>query len=319
MEYIKLKTDNLEQASSLVWRVFTEFVAPGYSLEGIETFRKFIQPVEMNKSLESGRFFFLGFFDDERLVGVIAMRDFNHVSLLFVDKAYHCRGIAKELFKIAINKCIYRNSDLTEITVNSSPYAVNIYKKLGFYITSEETTKDGITYIPMKLEISLRKAGKTEYNTALLLLKEAAEWLKLKGVDYWQVWHYPPDNYLLWIKEGFENAQFYFLIVNSQIAGMLRLMDEDEMFWGKRADKAGYIHSFTVMRKFAGMGLGHWMLEQTSKHLIEEGKNFLRLDCGSNIEGLCLYYEKEGFRKVGETEFLGERLSLYERENERLC
>jgi GNAT superfamily N-acetyltransferase len=152
MEFRNLSTiDDIDLASSLVWTVFSEFVAPGYSQEGIETFRKFIQPEELEKSLESKSFFMLGCFEGEKLVGVMAMRDFYHVSLFFVDKVYHRKGIAKELFSRAMKQCIQGNSDFTEITVNSSPYAVEIYKKLGFVDTGEKTTKNGITFIPMKM------------------------------------------------------------------------------------------------------------------------------------------------------------------------
>ena len=86
-------------------------------------------------------------------MGVMAMRDFCHVSLFFVDKAYHRRGIAKELFSRAVEQSIQENSDFIEITVNSSPYAVEIYKKLGFVDTGGKTTKNGITFIPMKMNI----------------------------------------------------------------------------------------------------------------------------------------------------------------------
>jgi predicted GNAT family N-acyltransferase len=36
------------------------------------------------------------------------------------------------------------------MTVNSSPYAVEIYMHLGFTPVSEPQEKDGIKYIPMK-------------------------------------------------------------------------------------------------------------------------------------------------------------------------
>ena len=39
------------------------------------------------------------------------------------------------------------------ITVNSSPYAVDVYKKLGFVIEEDEQTVDGIRFTKMKLEI----------------------------------------------------------------------------------------------------------------------------------------------------------------------
>jgi predicted GNAT family N-acyltransferase len=70
--------------------------------------------------------------------------------LLFVDKSYHKRGIAKELLRIAITDIHETYSEAEEITINSSPYAVRIYERLGFIATDSMQEKDGIIYLPMK-------------------------------------------------------------------------------------------------------------------------------------------------------------------------
>lgn len=140
-------------ASTFIWKVFSEFVAHEYPQEGINTFKEFIQPEELQKMMENEKIFMLGCFDMKKLVGVLAIMDFCHVSLLFVDKEYQCRGIAKTLFAKALELCLQKNQELREITVNSSIYAVPIYKRLGFNITGEPATNNGITFIPMKMNI----------------------------------------------------------------------------------------------------------------------------------------------------------------------
>lgn len=55
--YTEMKTGQEQFVPDMVWEVFEEFVAPGYSPEGIETFRCFIQIDELKKAIESGRFF----------------------------------------------------------------------------------------------------------------------------------------------------------------------------------------------------------------------------------------------------------------------
>ena len=153
MKIKSIKPLEVNLASTFVWKVFSEFVAPEYPQEGIDTFKEFIQPEELQKMIENEKIFMLGCFDMEKLVGAVALMDFCHVSLLFVDKKYQCKGIAKALFAKAMDLCIQKNPELCEITVNSSTYAVPIYKKLGFYTTGEPTTNDGITFIPMKINI----------------------------------------------------------------------------------------------------------------------------------------------------------------------
>ncbi|MDP4183028.1 MAG: GNAT family N-acetyltransferase [Bacillota bacterium] len=153
MEIRYISSDDIEKISELVWVVFSEFVAPGYSEEGVGTFKSFVQPEELKKSIDNGRFFILACFEEEKPMGTIAMRDNCHVSLLFVDKEYHGRGIARKLYEEAVRKCKEENPGLDEVTVNSSPYAVEIYKRLGFEITGEQATQNGITFAPMRMRI----------------------------------------------------------------------------------------------------------------------------------------------------------------------
>ncbi len=42
MEIIKLEKNHIRDTLELVWAVFQEFKAPGYSSQGIKEFRKFI-------------------------------------------------------------------------------------------------------------------------------------------------------------------------------------------------------------------------------------------------------------------------------------
>ena len=50
-----------------------------------------------------------------------------------------------------------RNSEADRITVNSSPYAVPVYHKLGFSDTDTEQLADGMRYTLMKFEKIIRK------------------------------------------------------------------------------------------------------------------------------------------------------------------
>lgn len=134
--------DEIENALSLVWRVFCEFEAPDYSDEGIEEFKKSIHD---EKYLSQLRIF--GAFIGENPVGVIATRNGgNHIALFFVDGRYQRNGIGKMLFQEVVRQC---KSD--RITVNSSPFAVPIYHKLGFCDIDCEQVVSGIRFTPMEL------------------------------------------------------------------------------------------------------------------------------------------------------------------------
>lgn len=130
----------LPQALALVERVFMAFEAPEYAPEGIKTFLTFLRSPEAISELT-----FFGAFEADSLVGVLAMRGGSHISLFFVDAQNQGRGIGRALFLAAKSAC---QTDI--MTVNSSPYAVEIYRSLGFTPISEEQLRDGIRFTPMK-------------------------------------------------------------------------------------------------------------------------------------------------------------------------
>lgn len=140
MEIRILEQCEKSQAILLVWNVFLEFEAPDYSNEGVNTFRGIMNNNDFICSLK-----LYGAFENENLIGVIATKnEGNHIALFFVHKDYQKQGIGRELFK-----CVVEDSVADKITVNSSPYAVGVYHKLGFIDTDTEQSTDGVRYTPM--------------------------------------------------------------------------------------------------------------------------------------------------------------------------
>lgn len=134
-------TDNREEALNLVWKTFRQYEALDYSKEGLKTFYQSV--IENEAYLNSIQLY--GAYDGETLLGVIATRNGgNHIALFFVDGAHHRQGIGRALFQTAL-----KNSTSNEITVNSSPYAIEVYHRLGFADTASEQTTDGMRYTPM--------------------------------------------------------------------------------------------------------------------------------------------------------------------------
>ena len=140
MEIKKLAKGDIAKALDLVLNVFMEYEAPDYSEQGIETFQNCMKD---SGGLKSLRFF--GAYMNNSLVGVIAARNNgNHIALFFVKGKYHRQGIGRRLFDRVVE-----NSTNNAITVNSSPYAVKIYRHLGFCEKQDEQLTEGMRYTPM--------------------------------------------------------------------------------------------------------------------------------------------------------------------------
>lgn len=140
LEIRAVLADELPEALALVKRVFLQYEAPDYSKQGIDTFLSFLLDQEKIAELK-----LLGAFEKGQVIGVLAMRGASHIALFFVESAMQGKGVGRALFSAARESC---PCDL--MTVNSSPYAVEIYKRLGFAPLSEEQEKDGIRFTPMK-------------------------------------------------------------------------------------------------------------------------------------------------------------------------
>lgn len=151
MQLCKISLSNLREALSLVWEVFEKYEAPEYGEMGIKTFRHFIEYGNMVEKINQGEMTFWGCYLNNYLVGVIALRSGQHISLLFVREQFHHLGVARRLVRLAVDYVKSGEPKIRAVTVNSSPYAVGFYKKVGFQPLAAEQISDGIRFTPMKL------------------------------------------------------------------------------------------------------------------------------------------------------------------------
>lgn len=152
MQICKINKDGLRPALDLVWEVFERYDKPDYEEMGVKTFRHFIEYHNMVEKVNQGEMRFWGCYVSNLLVGVIALRTGQHISLLFVRDKFHNLGIAKKLVRVAVNAVANDEPEIRAVTVNSSPYAVGFYKKVGFVQQGEEKKADGIRFTTMRLE-----------------------------------------------------------------------------------------------------------------------------------------------------------------------
>lgn len=163
-------------------------------------------------------------------------------------------------------------------------------------------------------ELIFKKAVLRELDTVLLLLKQAAVGLQEKNIDQWSIWLNPDATKVNWIKEGLEAGEFYFVETgNNKIAGMFRLMEQDELYWGKQEVPARYVHSLIVTPAFKGSNTGKSIMAVIEQQVIAEGIYLLRLDCIASNPKLCAYYESMGFVKKGIKQMPHSLNNLYEK------
>ena len=153
IDYRPMRPDEAPAVSAMIVEAFDEFIAPDYGREGIAEFHRFAASDAIVARMTKNHFVRVAVAGGSP-VGMIEIRDNNHVALLFVDKAYQHHGVATSLLDMALADARDANPDLARVTVNSSRFGVPAYEKLGFRQTGAERTVNGIVFIPMAKQLN---------------------------------------------------------------------------------------------------------------------------------------------------------------------
>lgn len=139
MEYRILKENEIDKVIDLVDQGAKKYVFNDFTQEGIDKFNQVnCQQFYVDKSN-----FVYVCLDNNKIVGMVALSDGKHLSLLFVDSDYQRLGIGKKLLSLIDNLC------LGDLEVNSGLAAKTFYEQNGFKLVSDVMKKDGILYYPM--------------------------------------------------------------------------------------------------------------------------------------------------------------------------
>ncbi len=143
------KVEEWEPAMKMIWRTFLRFEAADYTEEGIQNFLDFITDEQLFRSFLQGSYQMMVALCEERVIGAASVRNGHHLSLLFVDEAYHRQGIGRALME---RLCEYLKNEAGEkcMTLMAAPYAVEFYHKIGFTDVSPEEEVGGIRVTSME-------------------------------------------------------------------------------------------------------------------------------------------------------------------------
>ncbi len=155
MEIRKLSRQEVRPALQLIWEVFLQDVAPVYTEEGIEEFRKTTEyeticPMYMNEEITM-----FGAFEEEELIGTISVKKIGHIFLFYVKSSCQGKGVGKQLFQAVYQHCA-DDPGISRITVNAAPGAVPKYMRMGMRAAMPEQQVKGMRYVPMEMAVNWR-------------------------------------------------------------------------------------------------------------------------------------------------------------------
>lgn len=144
----ELEQKDLERVSALCMNAFMISVAPSLSNVGVETFQSIASVGGFSSRMKEDNII-LVYEKNEKIKGVIELKEGRHVAMLFVAPDSQKRGIGRALVS-AIMPCTRAEI----ITVSASPNSIPAYFRYGFICTGDPDEKSGLKYQPMELELN---------------------------------------------------------------------------------------------------------------------------------------------------------------------
>jgi GNAT superfamily N-acetyltransferase len=127
----------------------THFYTAHPNARGAEEFFAMLTPEAIRSYILAPNYsYFVGHIGKE-LVGVSSIRDNKHLFHFFVAKKFHNMGYGKQLWRTAMKDALQKGNP-GEFTVNSSLYALPIYRSFGFLPEDGESELMGVAYVPMR-------------------------------------------------------------------------------------------------------------------------------------------------------------------------
>jgi predicted N-acetyltransferase YhbS len=139
-----------EAVSQLVRQVFDAHVADTFDPEGIEEMHRHVSAKAIAARATTHDTFVAC--HGGVPVGVIEVRDRDHVSMLFVRTSHMGLGIASGLMARAQEAC--RAAGQARMTVHSSLSARSFYERMGFEAVSGVQHVDGFAFVSMGKDLS---------------------------------------------------------------------------------------------------------------------------------------------------------------------
>lgn len=146
------KTDEWVPAMKMIWDTFLKYEGRDYTEEGIKSFLEFITDESLYAAFLRGEYRLMVALHRRSIIGAGSLRDGNRLSLLFVEEAYHRKGVGSAiLWKL----CHYlEKAGESSISLQAAPYAVDFYRKQGFHVVEPEREYDGIRVTLMEKSLS---------------------------------------------------------------------------------------------------------------------------------------------------------------------
>ena len=150
ISYRRAVIDDADAISRLILQSQEKYTFHEYSPGGRQFMRRICSGISIGEYMHRGDVYFVAEYQNE-IVGVIGIRNLDHIGHNFVSDVWHKKGISTHLWELARNECIALGN-AGSFTLRASTYAIPVYEKWGFVKTGVADSGDVVS-TPMRLTI----------------------------------------------------------------------------------------------------------------------------------------------------------------------
>jgi ribosomal protein S18 acetylase RimI-like enzyme len=228
---------------------------------------------------------------------------FGEVAMVNVAPEQWGRGFGRQLLAASLDELRWQGfTDAVLWVLDTNQRARAFYERAGWSADGADKEEDDrgfrLRQVRYRRTVAtedddLRLGATADVDAVLDLYEEAARWLTDRSIPQWLPGGLPAER----VQDLLERGEVISLHTARRMVACCILLETDN------GDRSGRVHDLIVARSHAGQGLGRRLLQRAERRVAERGGTEVRLECVTTNTRLRRYYERAGYRYIGETDF----------------
>jgi|SRR6266404_3974413 len=154
-------------------------------------------------------------------------------------------------------------------------------------------------------QLQIKKATTEDVATVWGIVEADAKWLANQGLEHWAKYYTE-----IMVSKMIHKKEVFLGLKSGKAVGTItydtkppKYYDEEgysKLFSGGEEENAAYVTAVAVLPNEQKQGFAGQMLQFAEEEAKQKGTKWMRLDCRAEVPDLVSFYEKRGYKKLGD-------------------